>query len=192
MRFTSVVFLTVHDKLVIARGQRAFFVSVFFFAMASSGVDTMRFLRNAPNSQRVEKFKQARMSNHDPLKGSQMMSPRMTTIHHSTTDMQEHHTTRDRQQQHLDSCRAGHRCAQSQDHVPSRTPIREPQLVEVPTVPVSVEQTVDIPVLADLQGFLPEQSLTASGWLDGGRLPGFSLGQGSAACASGGLCGFPL
>ena len=43
-----------------------------------------------------EKFKQARRSNHDLLKGSQMMSPRLTTILLSTTDMHQHHTTGDR------------------------------------------------------------------------------------------------
>ena len=34
---TSVVFLTIHDTLLIARGQRA----SFFFAMVLSAVDTM-------------------------------------------------------------------------------------------------------------------------------------------------------
>ena len=49
-------------------------------------------------------------------------------------------------------------------------------LVEVPTEPVFVEQTVDIPVLGG-----------------GGRrhLQGVRAGQGSAACAGGGLRGFP-
>ena len=40
---TSVVFLTIHAALLIARGQRAFLVSVlgvFFFAMVSNLVDT--------------------------------------------------------------------------------------------------------------------------------------------------------
>ena len=38
--------LALHDKLLIACGQRAFLVSVFFFfAMVSNAVDTMRFLR---------------------------------------------------------------------------------------------------------------------------------------------------
>ena len=53
----------------------------------------------------------------------------------------------------------------------------------------SVEHNVDIPVhgglgrrAADLQeGFLPGQSPTARGWLDGGGLQGFPTGQGSAA-----------
>ena len=39
---TSVVFLAIHDT------QRAFLVSVFF-AMVSNAVNTMRFLRSAPN-----------------------------------------------------------------------------------------------------------------------------------------------
>ena len=66
------------------------------------------------------------------------------------------------------------------EDIPTRTPLCEPQLVEqlaeVPTEHVFVEQTVDIPVpggggrLADLQGFLPEQSSTACGC---GRLQGF-------------------
>ena len=45
------------------------------------------------------------------------------------------------------------------------------------TVPVIVEQTVDIPVLADLQGFPPGQSPTARAWLDGGGFQGFHPGQ---------------
>ena len=46
--------------------------------------------------QRGENFKRARRngkSNHDPLKGGQMVSPHPTTIHHSETDMQQSTTT---------------------------------------------------------------------------------------------------
>ena len=71
-------------------------------------------------------------------------------------------------------CRAGYRCAQdlSRGH-PDANPVRDPQLVEqlveVPTVLYFLKQTVDVPFLggggrlADLQGFLPVQSSTASG-----------------------------
>ena len=81
-----------------------------------------------------------------------------------------------------------------EDRIPPRTPLREPQLVEqlveVSTVPCFVEQTVDIPVLADLQGFFPEQSSTAHAWLDGGGLQGFLPKTGfSSIC--GGLHGLP-
>ena len=68
------------------------------------------------------------------------------------------------------------------------------QLVEVPVASQSefqqhsVEQNVDIPVqcgggrrAADLQGFVPGQSPTARGWLDGGGPQGFHPGQGSTA-----------
>ena len=59
--------------------------------MVSDAVGTVISAQRS-ECQRGEKFKQARKSNYDPLKGSQMMSPRLTTIHHSTTDMQQHHT----------------------------------------------------------------------------------------------------
>ena len=55
----------------------------------------------------------------------------------------------------------------SLEDIPTRTPVREPQLaeqlVEVPTVPVFVEQDVDIPVPSgDLQGSRPGQGSAAS------------------------------
>ena len=55
------------------------------------------------------------------------------------------------------------------ENIPTRIPIREPQLVEqlveVPTVLFYVEQNIDIP---DRQGFLPEQSPTLGLRLRGG------------------------
>ena len=43
---TVVVFLAIHDTLLIARGHRTFLL----FAMVSNAVDTMWFLRRAPNA----------------------------------------------------------------------------------------------------------------------------------------------
>ena len=67
------------------------------------------------------------------------------------------------------------------ENIPTRIPLREPQLVEqlveVPTVLFYVEQSVDTP---DHQGFVPEQSPTLGLRLRGG-LQGFFPGQGSTA-----------
>ena len=52
---TSVVFLTIHDTLLIARGQRSFLVSVFFFfaffvfRWSRMLLTQCVFLRSAPN-----------------------------------------------------------------------------------------------------------------------------------------------
>ena len=72
------------------------------------------------------------------------------------------------------------------EDIPTRTPLREPQLVEqlleVPSEPVFVEQTVDIPVPGGsgrrLKGFLPEQRSAA---FDSGGLQGLRPGRGSTA-----------
>ena len=42
---TAVMFLTIHDSLLTARGRQGF----FFFSMVSNAVDTMCFLYSAPN-----------------------------------------------------------------------------------------------------------------------------------------------
>ena len=67
------------------------------------------------------------------------------------------------------------------ENIPTRIPLREPQLVEqlveVPTVPFYVEQVVDN---LDHQGSLPEQGPTLGLRLRGG-LQGFLTGQGSTA-----------
>ena len=77
-----------------------------------------------------------------------------------------------------------------EDNIPQRTALWEPQLVEqlveVPTEPVFVEQTVAIPVRGGggrlhLRGFVPEQSPTACG---SGGLQGFRPRQGSTASTS--------
>ena len=88
------------------------------------------------------------------------------------------------------------------ERIPPRTLVREPQLVEVPTIVSyssllqrTVEQHVDIPVpggggrLADLQGSLPGQSSTAPSVVQivdipGGGLQGSRPGQGSPASSS--------
>ena len=59
---TSVVFLTIHDTLLTARGRRfSLFLSyAFFFAMVSNDVDTMRVFAQCSECQRVHNFKQAR------------------------------------------------------------------------------------------------------------------------------------
>ena len=84
-----------------------------------------------------------------------------------------------------------------EDNIPQRTALREPQLVEhlveVPTEPAFVEQTVDIPVPGGrgrlhLRDFLPEQSSTVCG---SGGSQGLRPGQGSAACVGGVFMVFP-
>ena len=64
---TSVVFLSIHQTLLIARGQRVF----FFFAMVSNAVDTMWFLHSAPNinvvSNSNKRGQTAGVTMHDPL-----------------------------------------------------------------------------------------------------------------------------
>ena len=76
----------------------------------------------------------------------------------------------------------------SVEDIPTRTPVRDPQLaeqlVEVLTILHFHKQTVDIPVPRGrgrrLQGFLLEQRFTAFS----GGLQGFRPGQGSAVPSS--------
>ena len=58
---------------------------LFFFAMVANAFCVIS--AQCSERKRGEKFKQARTngrSNRDPLKGGQMMSPRLTTFHHTT------------------------------------------------------------------------------------------------------------
>ena len=65
------MFLSIHEKLLIACGRRAFLVSVFF-AMASNGVDAIGFPCGALNV-RVMRLH----TNVDAVRDSRMMSPRL-------------------------------------------------------------------------------------------------------------------
>ena len=69
---TSSVFLTIHDKLLIARGQRAFLVSFFFFVGDGFKCCLHTVISMVSSErQRCEKFKQALTngrSNHNPFK----------------------------------------------------------------------------------------------------------------------------